>query len=802
MRTKFIYIFHAVISVFLLLSCSTQKNTAYRRFYHNFTTRYNVYFNANEAYKKGEKKIEERYQPDYSHIIDVFPLSSATTKGVAKTDMTTVQTKCQKAIKEHSIRKKPKKNPKKTRDPKYMEFFNKEEFNTKMYDVWMLYGKSQMDANEYLAASATFSYVIKHFPEDKKIQAEANIWKARALKELEWTYEAESILENMDDEAFDESITCFSSETLADLKIKNEEYEDALPLLLSAIELEKKRKTRIRLTFIAAQICQHLGKQEQAYELYGKVIKSSPDYQMAFNARIRQTEVYGGHNKQDLVKELAKMAKKQNNKDYLDQIYYAIGNVYLKSGDTTQAIESYKTAVEKSTRNGLDKAMPLVTMGNLYYEQGKYIDAQPCYADASVLISQDYPNYKQINERAQVLGELAQHNWTVTLQDSLQALGQLPKNEQIAAANREIEKIRQQEEAERERQRKEDQKNKQLETEIENMAVMDRRAMGGVQTADWYFYNARTVSKGKLEFQRKFGNRRLEDNWNRKNKSFVAISEEIAENEEVAELDNEDTKEAKTLNNGGNNNATDTKNVQFYLSQIPTGREQIDASNKQIADALYQMGVIYEEKLNDYRKAQETYSEFTRRFPNDNRAADVLFYCYKLAQKTGDNVATDGYKNELLTSYPESKYSKILTHPDFRAQIERMEQEQDSIYENTYRKYLKGEFNEVMANANSMEQTYPMSPLLPKFMLLKSLSAGKAGDRDSLKNSLKTLLHRYPNSTQRLHCQQRDSFEEIQTERKDPLPLLSDNRSCRGERKLAAVLHSLIQLHQIPCKRL
>lgn len=745
LNNKNTYLLLAITSIIALSSCSTKKNTSTRRFYHSFTTKYNVLFNANEAFKKGEKKVEENYEPDYSHIIDVYAISNKNVQGIAKTDMTTVEEKCQKAIKEHSIKKKPKKNVNKTRDPKYMEFYNKEEFNKKMYDVWLLLGKAKFFANDYLAASATFTYIIKHFPENKNLVAEASVWKARALKEMDWTFESEGILDLLSDEQLSNKVNAHYSAAFADLRIKKGELEAALPHLYKAIELERKKQLRTRYKFIAAQICQALDKNAKAYEFYGDVIKDNPNYQMAFNARIRQTEVYEGQNSEALIKSLEKMAKKSNNKDYLDQVYYAVGNVYLHKQDTANAIKNYKLSIEKSTRNGLDKAQSLITLGSLFYADGKYIEAEPCFTEAVLLIDPNYPNYTHINNKAQVLGELAQHYNVVKLQDSLIALSQMSKTEQLAAAQRQIELVIEKEKAEQERIRQEELKNKQLENEIENMAVMDKRALGGQQTSEWYFFNPRTVSKGKLEFQRKYGNRRLEDNWNRKNKAFVAMEdlyENISDNDDNATPDS-----SKADNNNPSSNNTDTKNPQYYLSQIPKGEEQLANAKLQIADAMYEMANIYNEKLNDYPKALETYNDFVQRFPEDNRSADALFVCYRICEKRNNEKGKRDYKENLIAEYPDSKYSKILSQPDFRAQLERMESMQDSIYEQTYKNYLNGRFEQVMQTANYMEHEFPVSPLIPNFMLLKSLSAGKMGNIDSLTNSLKNLLAHHPTST-------------------------------------------------------
>lgn len=740
MRNNIFTIAGACILIFLL-GCSTKKNTASRRFYHGFTTRYNVFFNGNESFKKGYEKIENGDVPDYSHIINMFAVSNSSTSGLGKSDMNITFEKCQKAIKEHSIKKKPKKNMNKTHDSKYMEFYNKEEFNPMMYKVWMLMGKSQYYANDYLAASATFTYIIKHFDEEKEVVAEATIWKAKALKEMDWTYEAESILENVSEDDFTDKTTCLYEAALADLKLKLNAPKEALPHLEAAIALEKNRKQKTRFKFIAAQIYQLEGNKEKAYQLYEEVIKANPDYQMSFNARIKQTEVYNGGDSEKLIKALQKMAKKSNNKDYLDQIYYAIGNVYINQKDTAKAIENYNLSIEKSTRNGLDKVQTLLTLGELYYNKTLYIKAQPCYAEASQIIDRTYPNYTNIINLAQVLGELAQYNDVITLQDSLQALSKMSKSEQLAAANREIEKIRKEEEAEAERLRKQALENKMLENEIENMAVMNKQALGGKQSADWYFYNTTTVQKGKLEFQRKYGNRRLEDNWIRKNKAFVAFDES---SDMLAE--NEDSEQKK--DSASNNSVKDlsNKNPEFYLRQIPNSEEQIASSNVQIADALYNMAILYDEKLNNQPKAIETFMEFIKRFPNDSRAAEAYYNSYRILSKEDKTVEADNMKDQLIAKYPDSKYAMILSQPNYRAQLEQMQSVQDSIYEATYKLYLKGVYQSVANNANRMEKQYPVSPLIPKFMLLKSLSAGKSGDKDSLTNSLNTLVERYPNS--------------------------------------------------------
>ncbi len=633
------------------------------------------------------------------------------------------------------------------RDPDYLAFYNQEEFNSKMDDVWMMLGKAKFYSNDYLAASATFTYVINHFSGDKLLVAEANIWKARSFKEMGWTYEAHDVLKKISDDKFTDRLNSLYAGAWADLLIKDGNLEEALPYLETAISLEKSRKLRTRFNFIAGQIYQQLGNKEAAYERYDKVISSHPDYQMAFNARIRQTEVYTGSSSSDMVKSLTKMSKNSKNKDYLDQIYYAIGNIYLAQKDTIKAIENYVLSTEKSTRDGLEKAQSFIVLGDLYYIQAKYMKAQPAYSEASSIIGIEHPEYQRVSNLSQILDELAVNYQTVYLQDSLQLLATLPKEKRMAAINSVIQQIIQEEAEEQKRRQQELEENRQLDMEIENMALMDQRALGNAQKVSFYFDNKVTVEKGKMEFQRRFGRRKLEDSWNRKNRAIMSISDESLANmeEELEEMDPEvadSVRESRKQADAENN----PKNPEFYLRQIPFTDEQVVASNEQIADALFNMGIIYNEKLSDYPRSIETFDEFASRFPDDSRVADAYFYNYRILAKQEKDDAAGVYRNKLIAQFPESKYAKILSQPDFREKLARMQVEQDSLYEATYKAYLAGDFEAVKAGTAYMEATYPVSPLIPKFLLLNSLSIGKSGNIDTFTMSLNSLIERYPNS--------------------------------------------------------
>ena len=81
------------------------------------------------------------------------------------------------------------------------------------------------------------------------------------------------------------------------------------------------------------------------------------------------------------------MAKQAKYKDKLDYIYGTMGNIYLASGDTAEALAQYRLAIEKATQASLQKAAILVKAGDIYYGRQEYVEAQPCFREAITINS-------------------------------------------------------------------------------------------------------------------------------------------------------------------------------------------------------------------------------------------------------------------------------------------------------------------------------------------------------------------------------------------------------------------------------
>jgi tetratricopeptide (TPR) repeat protein len=752
--------FYYIISLFavcLLWSCSTKKNTKVTRFYHAFNSHYNIYFNGKTSYDAALKSMQDGYEESYTDRILMYPISAQPKdKETPGGPFNLAIEKGNKAIKLHSIQAKPAKKPGWRNNPKQRTFQEQEEYNPFLKHCWLMIGQGQFYNADFLQAAATFSYIARHYVHDEEVVAEARIWQARSYAEMDWLYEAEDILNKLNINGIPKSKLDDYAKVYADYLVKNKQFEQSIPYLRTAIKAEKNRRQRTRMKYLLGQLYAGEGQNVPAYKAFGEVIKANPPYELEFAARIRQTEVFSSGNYQKVVKMLQGMAKSDKNKDYLDQVYYALGNIYLFREDTTRAITNYELGVEKSTRAGMDKAILWIKLGDIYFKQRDYIKAQPCFSGAAGIIRKEYKEYDRVSKLSAVLDELVVHAEAVHLQDSLQTLARMPEDERLAVIDKIIEQvIKEEEEAKKDTEREtylaeQEAAGTGIDRPGTETNVLTIPTAGG---GAFYFYNSQIVSQGKTQFQRKWGRRTLEDDWRRRNKRMTTFEEMTGGNDPVQEEESEQTTpEGEPLPTDSigtelpEDLSDDPKTREYYLQQIPLTEEDVAASNVIIVDGLYNMAMIYKDKLEDLPLSIKAFDELERRFPANEHSLESYYQIYLMALRTEDNALASRYKSKIIAEYPESDYAVAIADPNYEYIIRTMDSAQDSIYQYTYAQYLNGDIQTVRSNYQLVNEKYPLGTLLPKFMFLDALTYVQEGDAEGFKEALKALVEKYPNA--------------------------------------------------------
>lgn len=724
-----------LLMMVLMASCSTQKNTWSTRNYHAMTVRYNVYFNGKNSYNDGIKQLNTSHKDDFSRIIPMYTVSNhEAAKGIESQMDVTIE-KSRKAIKNHSIKKKPTKKRKKMRDAEYKAWLAQEEFNPMINRAWLLLGKAEFHKGDFMGAVGTMTYIQKHFSTEPLPLAEATIWKARAYAEMGWMFEAESTIEKIKLKELHYSLTPFYHAAMADIKMKGEQYADAIPHLELAIPSEKDKFQRTRFEYVLGQLYALTGEQKKAVEHFNLAARKAQNYEMEFNASLEALKTEP--KSQSAIKGLEKMAKSSNNKNYLDQIYLAEGQHYLTLKKEDKAIEMMKKAIESSTRNGIEKAVAAQTLADLYFKKHQYVEAEPYYRMAEALMNNTADNYLTVRDRKEILGELVGYYETKQLQDSLLDLSHKSPEEQRRIVNKIIEE-----------RKKADAAKAKAAADSAALATAKMNTPGGqpsipqrgANSGEWYFYNQQLISAGANEFRRIWGSRTLEDNWR------VA---KIAGGSSERFMNDGDSNTGSNAGGKGAPNPNDTTggdpyNPEYYLSQIPKNNEERAAASELVADALMNMGLIYEDKLKDDSIAAVTFGELRRRFDKHPRLLDIYYSSYCIYGRLDSLRAQEEMRQRILTEYPDSKYALMLSQPDYAERAAKMYNMQDSLYQATYRAYMTGAYDTVKANFAWVEREYPTSQLMPQFTLLNALALGREGKEEEFRSAISLMVKKYP----------------------------------------------------------
>ena len=732
--------------------CSTKKNTANTRRWHAFTARYNTYYNGSEAYTEGMLAQEKANKDNYMQTLPYFPIGNKKTVGSGSGNFDVAIEKSQKAIKQHSIKKKPKRKAGEKKTEKLIRWYAKKEYNPFIHQAWFLMAKAQFQKGEFLEAASTFSYISRLYVNEPDKVAEARLWMARCYTELEWYYDAEDVLNKAARDSMPRKLEGEFSATYSNFLLRQGRFNEALPYLEKAVRKEKRGTQRARHYFLLGQVYQHIGNQPMAYKSFSKVIKANPPYELEFNARIKQTEVASEKESNRTIKRLKAMARSPKNKEYLDQVYYAIGNMYMAKKDTASAIQNYEEGAEKSTRGGVEKGILLLRLGDLYWEQADYTNAQRCYAEViGLLEDKETDEYKVVSRRSEVLDELVEHAQAVELQDSLQRLAAMPEAERMKVIEQIIERVKEEEE----KAKKEAEMAQRMAAREDALAnVPNRNTPARTPTAgaggdrSWYFYNQQLITQGKGEFQRKWGRRKLEDNWRRRNKTVVNTDEfaavDYAAEDSLAALADSISNDSTAMAAMPDSLVTDNKNPQFYIQQLPLTEEAMAESNVILSDGLYNCGLIYKDKLEDFSLAEGAFNRLMNEFPDYQQMEEVYYNLYLMYSRWEKPEKASAYLDSLKLRFPMGDYTVLLSDPDYAKNARYGKHLEDSLYASTYAAYLQGDYQTVGANAEYAASKYPLGKHRPKFMFLHSMGQLENGDQQGFLDNLKMIVEKYP----------------------------------------------------------
>ena len=703
---RYIPLFLLAIGILLVSGCSTKKKNFLSRGYHNLTAKYNVYWNGKEAMKEGVDKLEKSHSDDYEQILDVFPVGTSESAKSVYAQMDRGIEKASLAIARHSM------------------LFKGREYVSSIDDSYMLIGKAHFYKRDYVLALEMFTYVIKQY-KNNDIRFDGYLWLIRTNTELARFKDGEKIITLLEEEKkFPKKKLAELAAVKADYFIKKGDFELAKDQLRSAIKATKNKRHKARYTYILAQLYEELNNKDSAAYFYTQVLRKNVPYVMEFNARINRALMASAESGtlDAIKKELLRMSKDDKNVDYFDRIFYALGEIALKEDEKDLALEYFKVSVASSTQNFTQKGVSYFTMADLYFDKPEYELASAYYDSSLVLLPVAHKEYKRVQARQQSLAELVKNIRIIALQDSLLRLGNMSESELNAYIEEIVEGVRLAEEERNFEEANAPNNQQQLQQLNQNQ---NATTLPGSSTG-WYFYNPTTLSFGANNFRQKWGDRKREDDWRRRDKQANAINQIPGSAADTAKV-----------------TTAQLMDPAFYKKGIPRTEAERDSANLKIQNAFYDLGTIYKEQLAENQRSIKTFEELLKRYPRGVWNLETFYQLYRLYKAVGDDRKAQEYANRILKEFPDSEYAKIIKDPKYLEKLEVMRGRLGQMYDMAFTNFNKGEYERVIEAADSALTKFKDGKILSKFALLKVMAIGATEKLVVYRKALEDYIAKY-----------------------------------------------------------
>lgn len=751
---KHIYILVVMVLATLVTGCiSRKKNTAQTRMYHAFSAKYNTYHNGNMAFKEGNNSQIKGHKDNHLELLPMLINSSAATNNIGQSSYDRAIEKSQKAIKNHSIKRKPLKPRGKKLSEKKKRFYEQNEYNPFLWRPWLMMAESQFRKGEFTEAASTYIYIANLYENNPKVLAKARIGLANCYTEMEWFYESEDLLARIKRDSLPSKYENDYARAKANLLIKQKRYNEALPQVKKAIKRKDATKLdKAREYYLMGQLHNMTGNKKAAFKSFGKVISKNPPYELAINARIRQAESRTDENKKGILRKLNRMSRNSKNKEYLAQIYYAIGNIHLSDKDTTEATKAYEKGLKEGKGSGYGTGMLHLSLAKIYWGKRKFSKSKDNYEKAQQMLGNETPEKEEIAFRAKILQELVTHTDIIEKQSELLYWATLSEAQLFPIID-ELVKEAKEKKKEEEKAAKKEKREKAANDLMGASTNADMATSDPSQASKWYFYNPSLVSKGIRTFARKWENRELKDFWRLKAGVIINNSseEEEVENDSIAgdsivgdSIARSEKEDVIAKNDSVNDDPTTRE---YYLSQIPRTEEERAAAHAALRDALYEAGIVFKDKAGDKDLTLEHLEQVVNKYPEFEKMPETYYHLFLACSRWDEPEKAEYYKNLLFTTYPDNELALRIQQPDFFESAATRKHNEDSIYVKAYAHYRNAEYYAVEMENEIAENRYPKGNHRARFLFIDAMAKLYGGKQEEALAGLKKLVEEYGNDS-------------------------------------------------------
>lgn len=725
MKTALKSIIIAAVSALLITSCSRKRDSFVSRNFHAVNTEFNTLFNGYNALEQGRKTLNESYKDNYWDVLPIERMQvvdEIVLPGQSKnTNFTTAEEKAVKAIQKHGMNIQGK------------------EKNPQIDEAYLLLGKSRYFDQRFIPALEAFNYILYKYPASSNIN-QAKVWREKANIRLENDELAIINLKRLlEQEELEGQDLADATSMLAQAYINTKSLDSALTQMGVAAYATEKHNERGRYHFIQGQLYNKLKDRDSANLAFDKVVELNRKipriYLISAHVEKAKNFDYEKGDKIAFLEHLNELEQDRENRPFLDKIYHQIGEYYLQEGQDSLAIANYSKSLRTNSQDKILVAKNYETIGDINFDDNKYRVAGAYYDSTMINMVKNSKPYRVIKRKRENLDDVIYYEGIAEANDSILKLVAMNDVEKLNYFQEYTNKLKAKAEAEKERKEIEALKKGLASNNAGNNSGNIVKPKGGVPQASssFYFYNSTTVAYGKNEFLRIWGERESKDNW-RWSSSKSSVETVTNNNDELENASEEELFEPK-----------------FYIAQIPLEEQAIDSISKERNYAYYQLGLIYKEKFKEYELSKGKFQNLLKSDPEERLILPSKYNLFKLYELLGENDEASIAKNEIISSYPESRYAKILSNPELV--VGKDENSPESLYESTYRQFENQEFIKVIAKCDELINALEGDAIVPKFELLKAFASGRIYGFEAYKKGISEIAVNYANTTEGVQAQ-------------------------------------------------
>ncbi|OXG03434.1 protein involved in gliding motility SprE [Flavobacterium araucananum] len=728
-----------LVFLFLLIACSTKKDTFLARNSHALSTKYNILYNGGIGLDKGLKSIKANNQDNFWKMLPIekmqFDENFSEGEKTKNADFEKAETKATKAIQKHSMN------------------IGGREKNSQIDEAYLMLGKARYYDQRFIPALEAFNYILYKYPNSSNIYT-AKIWREKtnmrlgneaiALKNMKL------LLKNVD---LNKQTFSDANALLSEAFLNLEEKDSAISRLRIAEEFSRINEDKARYRFILGQMYQEAGKKDSAYYFYDGVIdmnrKADRKYMMHAYAKKAEMFDYQNDNKQLFLKMFNKLVADRENRPYYDVLFYQMGVFYDNYKVQDSALMFYNKSLSRKSKDPYLVASSYRNIGNMYFKNTDYTMAAKYYDSTLVKLDPKTREFAFIQKNRKNLDDVIKYEGIAKRNDSIIKVYGLPPADRKIYFEDYIADLKKKDEAKRilEEKEKERLANIDRNTNASNApTAVNPNAIGKTDpgvgafnppganetagTSTFYFYNPTTVAYGKLQFKKMWGNRTVGGNWRLaavKSANNAALNDTINNNEDAANA----LKDSIVI---------EKYTTAFYEKQLPKTQSAIDSIGVERNFAYYQLGLIYKEKFKEYNLASGKLEQLLKNNPEEKLILPSMYNLYKIYQITNPAKA-ESVKFDITTKYPNSRYAQILNNnnSDDLASA-------DKEYQKWYKLYQEEQFETVLDNIDALINQYSGDEIVSKYELLKANTLGKVNGLAAYKKALESVADNYPNS--------------------------------------------------------